>query len=66
MLADELSLLLEGARVTAQSMGRDGLGDRLIRMGEAYGGGVWIAAMIARRVDAAGFTDRSQLLVGTG
>ena len=35
MLADELSLLREGARVTAQSMGRDGLGDRLIRMGEA-------------------------------
>ena len=35
MLADELFLLLEGARVTAQSMGRDGLGDRLIRMGEA-------------------------------
>ena len=35
MLADELFLLLEGARVTAQSMGRQGLGDRLIRMGEA-------------------------------
>src|SRR5436309_7705153 len=35
MLADELFLLLEGARVTAQSMGREGLGDRLIRMGEA-------------------------------
>jgi len=35
MLADELSLLLEGARVTAQSMGRDGLGDRYIRMGQA-------------------------------
>src|SRR5215472_17790696 len=35
ILADELFLLLEGARVTAQSMGRDGLGDRLIRMGEA-------------------------------
>jgi AcrR family transcriptional regulator len=35
MLADELFLLLEGARVTAQSIGRDGLGDRLIRMGEA-------------------------------
>ncbi len=35
LLADELFLLLEGARVTAQSMGRDGLGDRLIRMGEA-------------------------------
>jgi AcrR family transcriptional regulator len=35
MLADELFLLLEGARVTAQSMGRDGLGDRLTRMGEA-------------------------------
>jgi AcrR family transcriptional regulator len=35
MLADELFLLLEGARVTAQSIGRDGLGDRLITMGEA-------------------------------
>jgi AcrR family transcriptional regulator len=35
MLADELFMLLEGARVTAQSIGRDGLGDRLIRMGEA-------------------------------
>src|SRR6516165_7441836 len=35
MLADELSLLLEGARVTAQCTVRDGLGDRLIRMGEA-------------------------------
>jgi AcrR family transcriptional regulator len=35
MLADELFLLLEGARVTAQSIGRDELGDRLMRMGEA-------------------------------
>ena len=35
LLADELFLLLEGARVTAQSMGRTGLGERLIRMGEA-------------------------------
>src|SRR6516164_8732559 len=35
MLADELFLLLEGARVTAQSIGRDGLGERFIRMGEA-------------------------------
>ncbi|HEY7247532.1 MAG TPA: TetR/AcrR family transcriptional regulator [Xanthobacteraceae bacterium] len=35
MLADELFLLLEGARVTAQSIGRDGLGDRLVRMSEA-------------------------------
>ena len=35
MLADELFLLLEGARVTTQSIGRDGLSDRLIRMGEA-------------------------------
>ena len=33
--ADELFLLLEGARVTAQSMGPKGLGDRLVRMGEA-------------------------------
>ncbi len=35
MLADELFLLLEGARVTAQSVGSDGLDARLIRMGEA-------------------------------
>jgi AcrR family transcriptional regulator len=35
MLADELHLLLEGARVTSQSVGRDGLDARLIRMGEA-------------------------------
>jgi AcrR family transcriptional regulator len=35
MLADELYLLLEGARVTAQSIGADGLGARLIRMAEA-------------------------------
>jgi hypothetical protein len=35
MLADELHLLLEGARVTAQSVGRQGLGARLLRMGEA-------------------------------
>jgi len=35
MLADELHLLLEGARVTAQSVGSDGLDARLMRMGEA-------------------------------
>jgi len=35
MLADELHLLLEGARVTAQSVSADDLGARLIRMGEA-------------------------------
>ena len=35
LLADELDLLLEGARVTAQSVGADGLGARLERMGEA-------------------------------
>jgi AcrR family transcriptional regulator len=35
MLADELHLLLEGARVTSQSVGADGLGTRLMRMGEA-------------------------------
>ena len=35
LLADELNLLLEGARVTAQSVGTDGLGTRLVRMGEA-------------------------------
>jgi AcrR family transcriptional regulator len=36
MLADELHLLLEGARVTAQSVGADGLGTRLTCMGESY------------------------------
>lgn len=35
MLADELYLLVEGARVTAQSIGTDGLGARMTRMGEA-------------------------------
>jgi AcrR family transcriptional regulator len=35
MLADELHLLLEGARVTAQSVGTEGLAARLLRMGEA-------------------------------
>ncbi len=35
LLADELHLLLEGARVSAQSVGSDGLGARLIRMSEA-------------------------------
>jgi hypothetical protein len=30
-----LHLLLEGARVTAQSVGADGLGARLVRMSEA-------------------------------
>jgi AcrR family transcriptional regulator len=34
-LADELFLLLEGARVSAQSFGRDGPAARLVRMGEA-------------------------------
>ncbi len=34
-LADELNLMLEGARVTAQSVGRDGLGAQLRRMSEA-------------------------------
>jgi AcrR family transcriptional regulator len=35
MLADELYLLVEGARVTGQSVGTEGLGARLTRMGEA-------------------------------
>jgi AcrR family transcriptional regulator len=35
LLADELNLLLEGARVTAQSVASDGLGARLVRMSEA-------------------------------
>jgi AcrR family transcriptional regulator len=43
MLADELHLLLEGARVTSQSVGVDGLGARLTRMGETM-----IAAHAAR------------------
>src|SRR5258708_7673531 len=43
MLADELHLLLEGARVTSQSVGADDLGARLTRMGEAM-----IAAHAAR------------------
>jgi len=34
-LADELNIMLEGARVTAQSVGTDGLGARLKRMSEA-------------------------------
>ena len=34
LLAEELFLMLEGARVTAQSMGSEGLGDRLVKMGE--------------------------------
>jgi AcrR family transcriptional regulator len=35
MLADELHLLLEGARVTAQSIGTEGLAERLLHMGKA-------------------------------
>jgi AcrR family transcriptional regulator len=35
MLADELFLLVEGAMVTAQSIGREGLAERFMRMGEA-------------------------------
>jgi AcrR family transcriptional regulator len=35
MLADELFLLLEGARVSVQSTGREGVGARFERMGEA-------------------------------
>jgi AcrR family transcriptional regulator len=35
LLADELNLMLEGARVTAQSMGIDGLAARLERMSNA-------------------------------
>ena len=35
VLADELHLLLEGARVTAQSVGTDGLVERLLYMGKA-------------------------------
>lgn len=46
LLADELYLLLEGARVTAQSVGREGLGGRLLRMSEAM-----IAAHQAREFE---------------
>ncbi len=35
LLADELHIMLEGARVTAQSVGAANLGPRLMRMGEA-------------------------------
>lgn len=35
LLADELFLLLEGAHVSAQSLGRAGPASRLVRMGEA-------------------------------
>lgn len=35
MLADELHLLMEGARVTAQSVGSEGMAERLMRMGDA-------------------------------
>jgi hypothetical protein len=35
MLADELFLLLEGARASVQSLGPQGPASRLVRMGEA-------------------------------
>ena len=35
LLADELFLLIEGARVCCQSIGPEGPGARLVRMGEA-------------------------------
>jgi AcrR family transcriptional regulator len=35
LLAEDINLLLEGARVTAQSVGSDGLDARLVRTGEA-------------------------------
>jgi hypothetical protein len=44
MLADELHLLLEGARITAQSIGTEGLAARLLNMGKAM-----IAAHSPRR-----------------
>jgi AcrR family transcriptional regulator len=44
MLADELYLLLEGARVTAQSVGTEGLAARLLHMGRTM-----IAAHTPRR-----------------
>jgi AcrR family transcriptional regulator len=47
LLADELHLLLEGARVTAQSIGTEGLPARLLHMGKAM-----IAARTPRRRSA--------------
>jgi AcrR family transcriptional regulator len=47
MLADELHLLLEGARVTAQSVGTEGLAARLLHMGKAL-----IAAHTPQRLQA--------------
>ena len=44
ILADELHLLLEGARVTAQSVGTEGLAARLLHMGKAM-----VAAHTLRR-----------------
>ncbi len=44
LLADELLILLEGVRVTAQSVGTAGLSAKLLRMGEAM-----IAAHTVRR-----------------
>jgi AcrR family transcriptional regulator len=35
VLADELALLIEGARIRAQSVGTDGVSERLLRMSEA-------------------------------
>jgi len=35
LLADELNLMLEGARVTSQSVGPDGLRERVVRISEA-------------------------------
>lgn len=47
MLADELHMMLEGARVTAQSVGADGLDTRVVRVGEAliaaHASGAWPA-----------------------
>jgi hypothetical protein len=55
MLADELHLLLEGTRVTAQSVGRKGLGDRLQRISEAliaaHGSGKWRAGKKKKKKD---------------
>jgi hypothetical protein len=51
MLADELFLLLEGVRVTAQRVGPKGLGDRLVRMGEAMIKAHTKKRSISQRVD---------------
>ena len=58
MPADEVFLLLEGARVTAQSMGRKGLDDRLVRMAKRRPGAHDISSRQIDRSDNGAFTVR--------